>query len=47
MSWIHVPVMAREVLHYFSGLSGIFVDCTVGAGGHSEAVLNNIVGSVV
>lgn len=47
MNWIHVPVMAKEVLHYFSNLNGIFVDCTVGVGGHSEAVLNNIVGSVV
>lgn len=47
MDWIHVPVMAKEVLHYLSSLSGVFVDCTVGAGGHSEAILTNINGSVV
>lgn len=47
MDWIHVPVMAKEVLHYFSSLRGIFLDCTVGAGGHSEAILSNIDGSVV
>ncbi|MEJ5230314.1 MAG: 16S rRNA (cytosine(1402)-N(4))-methyltransferase RsmH [Pseudothermotoga sp.] len=47
MEWIHVPVMAKEVLDYFGNLSGVFLDCTVGAGGHSEAILTNIEGSVV
>ncbi len=47
MEWIHVPVMAKEVLHYFGNLNGVFLDCTVGAGGHSEAILTNIEGSVV
>jgi len=47
VEWIHVPVMAEEVLHYFSSLNGLFLDCTVGAGGHSEAILTNIEGSVV
>lgn len=47
MDWIHVPVMAKEVLHYFDNLNGVFVDCTVGVGGHSEAILTNINGSVV
>jgi len=47
VEWIHVPVMAKEVLDYFRNLSGVFLDCTVGAGGHSEAILTNIEGSVV
>lgn len=40
MRLVHVPVMAREVIE---GLNvrpgGRYVDCTVGAGGHAEAIL--------
>ncbi|CAK9317417.1 unnamed protein product [Citrullus colocynthis] len=39
----HIPVMLAEVLDVFSGSSGrplrSFVDCTVGAGGHSSAII--------
>ncbi|MDI3495485.1 MAG: rRNA (cytosine1402-N4)-methyltransferase [Pseudothermotoga sp.] len=47
MEIVHVPVMVKEVLSYFGNLRGVFLDCTVGAGGHSEAILENIKGSVV
>jgi 16S rRNA (cytosine1402-N4)-methyltransferase len=37
----HVPVLLDEVLEVFAGLkSGQFVDCTLGYGGHSEAILS-------
>lgn len=43
MEFIHHPVMPNEVLE---GLSlrqgGIYVDCTLGGAGHSEAILNRI-----
>ncbi len=36
----HTPVMTAEVLqHLRPGLGGLFVDCTVGLGGHSRALL--------
>lgn len=40
----HIPVMTREVLEIFEGLKGadsasLFVDATLGAGGHSSALL--------
>ena len=36
----HVPVMTAEVLqHLRPGQGGLFVDCTVGLGGHSRALL--------
>ena len=36
----HVPVMADEVVHYLiPERGGLFVDCTVGLGGHSRAIL--------
>jgi len=36
----HIPVMAREVIHYLvNGNSEIFLDCTVGAGGHAAKIL--------
>jgi 16S rRNA (cytosine1402-N4)-methyltransferase len=37
---IHEPVMTAEVLAFLSPQrGGVFVDCTVGAGGHARAVL--------
>jgi len=37
---MHVPVMTAEVLHYLRPeRGGVFVDCTVGLGGHSRALL--------
>jgi 16S rRNA (cytosine1402-N4)-methyltransferase len=39
----HIPVMLGEVMHYLSCRpGGTYVDCTVGLGGHSEAVLREI-----
>src|SRR5712691_8753242 len=36
----HVPVMAAEVLHFLRpAQGGLFVDCTVGLGGHARALL--------
>jgi 16S rRNA (cytosine1402-N4)-methyltransferase len=36
----HIPVLTRQVLEYLRPESGgLFVDCTVGAGGHSRALL--------
>jgi 16S rRNA (cytosine1402-N4)-methyltransferase len=36
----HIPVMTAEVLQYLRpGQGGLFVDCTVGLGGHSRALL--------
>jgi len=38
----HIPVLLSEVLQSFEGISkrdGVFIDCTLGYGGHSEAIL--------
>jgi 16S rRNA (cytosine1402-N4)-methyltransferase len=36
----HIPVLTTEVLHYLKPeRGGLFVDCTVGLGGHSRALL--------
>jgi 16S rRNA (cytosine1402-N4)-methyltransferase len=38
----HDPVLLEEVLHWLRPhQGGVFVDCTVGLGGHSEAFLNS------
>ncbi len=40
---IHKPVLLQEVLHYLiRDKNGIYIDCTVGEGGHSEAILTNL-----
>jgi 16S rRNA (cytosine1402-N4)-methyltransferase len=39
---IHKPVMLKEVLSFFAGLqnsSPLVLDCTLGAGGHAQAIL--------
>jgi 16S rRNA (cytosine1402-N4)-methyltransferase len=42
MSSIHQPVMVAEVLeHLEPGQGGTFVDCTVGLGGHTRALLES------
>jgi 16S rRNA (cytosine1402-N4)-methyltransferase len=37
----HIPVLLNEVLHCFEAMprEGVFIDCTLGYGGHSEAIL--------
>ncbi|RKX40591.1 MAG: 16S rRNA (cytosine(1402)-N(4))-methyltransferase [Thermotogae bacterium] len=37
----HVPVMVEEVVNCVGSLSGVFLDCTVGEGGHTEAILGS------
>src|SRR5581483_7148438 len=37
---IHVPVLTREAMDFLQpSRGGLFVDCTVGLGGHSRALL--------
>jgi 16S rRNA (cytosine1402-N4)-methyltransferase len=36
----HIPIMVKECLEYFSGISlKVFFDATLGAGGHAKALL--------
>ena len=39
----HFPVLSNEVIEMFvTNLEGVYVDCTLGFGGHSNAILNKI-----
>ncbi len=41
--YYHTPVLVDEVVAYLvTDVEGIYVDCTVGGGGHAEAVLNTL-----
>ncbi len=42
----HVPVLLNEVLHCFERMKadGVFIDCTLGYGGHSRAILESFPG---
>jgi 16S rRNA (cytosine1402-N4)-methyltransferase len=41
----HQPVMVEEVLHFLSPKpGGVYVDATLGAGGHAEAILRTVGG---
>ncbi len=38
--FLHIPVMVEEVISFLGSVSeGLIVDCTVGTGGHSQAIL--------
>lgn len=42
MPFVHLPVLPKEVLDGLNpGAEGIFVDCTVGGGGHARLLLEN------
>jgi len=48
MNFLHYPVMNKEVLEIFQGSTKkLFVDCTVGGGGHSYQILNAFAGARV
>jgi 16S rRNA (cytosine1402-N4)-methyltransferase len=39
----HTPVLTKEILNYFYfKKGGVYIDCTLGGGGHSKAILENI-----
>jgi 16S rRNA (cytosine1402-N4)-methyltransferase len=39
MALIHTPVLVKYVLHYLiTDLNGVYVDCTLGTGGHFQAI---------
>jgi 16S rRNA (cytosine1402-N4)-methyltransferase len=41
-TWPHVPVLLRETIDALQPIDGgVYVDCTLGAGGHSEALLSS------
>ena len=43
MVGLHLPVLEKEVIHYLNCRSGkTYVDCTVGDGGHAEAICHLI-----
>lgn len=43
----HVPVMVQEVIHWLAPeKGGIYVDCTLGCGGHTLAILESTGGKV-
>ena len=47
MKFLHQPVMVREVLHWLAPKEGdVYVDCTIGTGGHSEAILEKVRGRI-
>ena len=41
MYYVHLPVLLTQVLHGLVGETDqMFLDCTIGEGGHTEAILN-------
>jgi 16S rRNA (cytosine1402-N4)-methyltransferase len=43
MAYHHIPVMVSEVIHYLNVRPGkIYVDCTLGGGGHSGAIIDRM-----
>jgi len=47
MTSSHIPVMVQEVLCWLHPEEGsVYIDCTVGGGGHSKAILEKLKGKV-
>ena len=47
MKFLHQPVMVRQVLHWLAPKEGdVYVDCTIGTGGHSKAILEKAKGRI-
>ena len=47
MKFSHQPVMVTEVLYWLAPKEGdVYVDCTIGTGGHSEAILEKARGRI-
>ncbi|MEK7203093.1 MAG: 16S rRNA (cytosine(1402)-N(4))-methyltransferase, partial [Patescibacteria group bacterium] len=45
MEYNHTPVMLKEVMEYLDPMPGEkFIDCTLGKGGYSKAILDRIGG---
>jgi len=45
--FFHQPVMVKEVLYWLNPReNGVYVDCTLGAGGHSKALLEKTKGKI-
>lgn len=43
MAYSHQPVMTEEVIHYLNPqLGDLIIDCTLGGGGHTQAILKRI-----
>lgn len=39
----HTPVLTKEILNYLDfKKGGVYIDCTLGGGGHSKAILENV-----
>jgi len=39
----HIPVLTKEILNYLNlKKGGVYIDCTLGGGGHSKAILEKI-----
>ncbi len=43
VSFFHTPVLTKEILNYLDfKKGGVYIDCTLGGGGHSKAILESI-----
>jgi len=42
-NFFHIPVLTKEILNYLNlKKGGVYIDCTLGGGGHSKAILEKI-----